>query len=73
MAHIDQVNCLSYADLITKHGANNNNMKTDPQNCMKLNAAPTPYFNGGLVKVMSSEVQETAVSRLLSAPTDSGG
>jgi len=51
MAHLDQVNCLTYSDLYTKDAGNTGNMNTDPQNCMKLNGAATPYFNGGLVKM----------------------
>lgn len=50
MAHLGQTNCLNYADLKAKHGNNQNAMDTDPQNCMKLNAA-SPYFNAGLVKM----------------------
>eukprot|EP01116_Phalansterium_solitarium_P022125 TRINITY_DN7192_c0_g1_i2.p2 TRINITY_DN7192_c0_g1~~TRINITY_DN7192_c0_g1_i2.p2 ORF type:complete len:621 (+),score=251.49 TRINITY_DN7192_c0_g1_i2:102-1964(+) len=51
MAHLDQVNCLTYDQLIAKNGAGNTNaIKQDPQNCMKLNAA-SPYFDGGLVKM----------------------
>lgn len=50
MAHLDQANCLSLADLRTKNNNNNNNVEQDTQNCMKLNAA-SPYFDGGLVKM----------------------
>jgi len=49
-AHQDQTDCLSYADLLTKHDGNQNNIDTDAQNCAKLNAA-SPYFDGGLIRM----------------------
>lgn len=51
MAFIGQQNCLSLDALNTKNGNNANNIDVDPQNCAKLNAAATPYFNGGLMQV----------------------
>jgi len=51
LATIGQTNCLTYAELVAKNGNNANAINTDKQNCAKLNAAPTPYFNGGLVKM----------------------
>jgi len=54
MSYLGQSNCLSYEDLKTKHGANNDNdINTDPQNCMKMNAA-NQYFDGGLVQMNST-------------------
>jgi len=49
MAMIDQVNCLNYSQLLANN--NNGNIDQDDQNCMKLNAAPTPRFSGPLVKM----------------------
>jgi len=46
-----QTNCKTYAQLMQ---ANNNNqaaVEQDIANCGKLNAAATPYFNGGLVQM----------------------
>jgi hypothetical protein len=48
MSQLDQEDCLSYGELMTKNNNNNNNVEQDVQNCMKLNAQPTPYFDGGL-------------------------
>jgi len=53
MAHLGQTNCLTYAQLLAKNGNNEDNVDQDTQNCAKLNAAPTPYFNGGLVKMQT--------------------
>jgi hypothetical protein len=49
-ANLDQSNCLTYEQLLEKHGAVNNNFEQDVQNCMKLNAAE-PYFDGGLIQM----------------------
>jgi len=46
----DPATCLSWDQLLAKNGQNENDAKQDPQNCMKLNAAPA-YFNGGLIKM----------------------
>jgi hypothetical protein len=51
MAHLDQENCLDYEQLKAKHansGNQANDIEEDVQNCMKLNAHKTPYFDGGL-------------------------
>jgi len=53
MSMLGQTGCLSYAALAAKNGNNQNSIDTDPQNCMKLNAAQ-PYFNGGLVRMNST-------------------
>jgi len=50
MSYLGQTDCLNYTQLLTKNNNNQNNVETDKQNCMKLNAAPN-YFNGGLVKM----------------------
>jgi len=50
-AWIDQVNCLSYAQVLAQDGNNANNAEEDPQNCAKLNAPGANYFNGGLHKM----------------------
>lgn len=46
MAHLMQQDCLSLEDLEAAGNEDQN-----PQNCFKLNAAPTPYFNGGLIRM----------------------
>jgi len=51
MAMLGQTNCLNYTQLMNKTGGNKNNAETDLQDCMKLNAAPTPYFDGGLIRM----------------------
>jgi len=51
MAQIGQVDCLNYTALLAKNNQNQGAVEQDSQNCMLLNAAPTPYFNGGLVKM----------------------
>jgi len=53
MAFLDQNpdDCLTYAQLLQKNNNNANNAKQDVQNCMKLNAAKTPYFDGGAIKM----------------------
>jgi len=48
MSYLGQTGCLTFAQLMSKNANNENNVETDPQNCMKLNAAPA-YFDGGLV------------------------
>jgi hypothetical protein len=50
MSQLGQTNCLSLADLQKKNNNNNNAIETDPQNCMKLNAA-SRYFDGGLIRM----------------------
>jgi len=49
-AYLDQTNCLTYEELLAKHGTVNNDFEQDVQNCMKLNAAE-PYFDGGLIQM----------------------
>jgi hypothetical protein len=51
MAQIDQENCLTYTDLLKKNANSKTAVIQDTQNCMLLNAAPTPRFSGGLVKM----------------------
>jgi len=50
MAYLGQTNCLTQAELLAKNNNNENTAKQDPQNCMKLNAAPR-YFNAGAVRM----------------------
>jgi hypothetical protein len=50
MAMLDQTDCLSYEELLAKNNNNENNVETDVQNCMKLNAA-SQYFDGGLIRM----------------------
>jgi len=45
--------CLNLTELLAKRG-NRDDAKRDIQNCMKLNNAPTPYFDAGLVKMRAS-------------------
>jgi hypothetical protein len=45
------VKCLTLAELLTKNNNNKANAERDIQNCMKLNNAPTPYFDGGLIQM----------------------
>ncbi len=54
MALIGQTNCLTVAQLLQQNGNNVNAVNQDPRNCAKLNAAKTPYFDGGLVKMNST-------------------
>jgi hypothetical protein len=51
MALLDQTGCLTYDQLLARNNNNENAAKQDKLNCMKLNAAPTGYFNGGLIKM----------------------
>jgi hypothetical protein len=51
MALLDQTGCLTYDQLLARNNNNANAAKQDKLNCMKLNAAPTGYFNGGLIKM----------------------
>jgi len=51
MAFIGQTNCPTIAELLEKNGNNQNQVNVDETNCAKLNAAKTPYFNGGLVRM----------------------
>eukprot|EP01080_Neovahlkampfia_damariscottae_P002149 gene2149-2015_t len=55
--------CLTYTELLAKNNNNNANAERDIQNCMKLNNAPTPYFDGGLVKMKASGTFKYASSR----------
>jgi hypothetical protein len=48
MALIDQKGCVPVATLIQQNG---NNIEQLDTNCAKLNAAATPYFDGGLVRM----------------------
>jgi hypothetical protein len=50
MAMLDQTDCLTYEELLTKDGGNEGTVKADVQNCMKLNAA-SEYFDGGLIQM----------------------
>ncbi len=53
MAFLDQnpANCLSYAALLAANNNNANSAEQDVRNCMKLNGAPTPYFDGGAIRM----------------------
>jgi len=51
MAMIGQVNCLNYSALMAENNNNQAAVDQDVRNCMVLNAAPTPHFDGGLVKM----------------------
>jgi hypothetical protein len=51
MALLDQTGCLTYQQLLARNNNDANAAKQDKLNCMKLNAAPTGYFNGGLIKM----------------------
>jgi len=46
--------CLNLTELLSKNQNNRDKAKKDIQNCMKLNNAPTPYFDAGLVKMRAS-------------------
>eukprot|EP00178_Gracilaria_changii_P006087 TRINITY_DN2042_c0_g1_i3.p1 TRINITY_DN2042_c0_g1~~TRINITY_DN2042_c0_g1_i3.p1 ORF type:complete len:657 (-),score=91.08 TRINITY_DN2042_c0_g1_i3:83-2053(-) len=52
-AYLDQdlSTCLNREELLQQNNGNNNEVEQDVQNCMKLNAAPTPYFNVGVVQM----------------------
>jgi len=49
-AMLNQIGCLNMTQLLANNGGNAGAVETDPQNCMKLNAA-SPYFDGGAVKM----------------------
>jgi len=53
MAFLDQdpSKCLDYKTLLQQNGNDANAAKQDRRNCMKLNAAPTPYFDGGAIRM----------------------
>jgi hypothetical protein len=51
MALIDQTGCVPVATLLAQNGNNLNNIEQLTTNCAKLNAASTPYFDGGLVQM----------------------
>lgn len=51
MALIDQKNCVPVATLLAQNGNNANTVNQLDTNCAKLNAAATPYFDGGLVRM----------------------
>lgn len=42
--------CSTFAELRARNNNNNDQIFKDSRNCMKLNAAATPYFDGGIVK-----------------------
>jgi len=46
--------CLTLTELLAKNNNNRDNADRDIQNCMKLNNAPTPYFDAGLVTMRAS-------------------
>jgi len=48
------IQCLNLTSLLTKTGGNRDNADLDPQNCMTLSNAPTPYFDAGLVQMRAS-------------------
>jgi len=54
MAYLGQTNCLTYEQLKTKTGGDQNQIEQDKQNCMKLNAAPA-YFDAGLMRMNFSQ------------------
>lgn len=47
--------CKSWDALLSQNGGNENNAEQDIQNCMKLNAAQTPYFDGGAIRMNTSD------------------
>lgn len=51
MALIDQKGCVPVATLLQQNNNNANTVNQLDTNCAKLNAAATPYFDGGLVKM----------------------
>eukprot|EP00002_Diphylleia_rotans_P005129 TRINITY_DN141_c0_g2_i1.p1 TRINITY_DN141_c0_g2~~TRINITY_DN141_c0_g2_i1.p1 ORF type:complete len:629 (-),score=109.63 TRINITY_DN141_c0_g2_i1:254-2140(-) len=68
MYKIGQENCLTLEQLINKHkdangNVNNDNLEADSQNCMKLNAAKTPYFDAGLIKMKNTGTHHYMSSR----------
>jgi hypothetical protein len=46
--------CLSWTELLNKNNNNKDEAEKDSQNCAKLNAAKTPYFNMEPVRLYSS-------------------
>merc|ERR1712232_21022 len=65
MAYIgqDMSTCLSNDELLQKNNGNQDDADADSQNCMKLNAAKTPYFDGGLVQMNNVGVFQYYSSR----------
>jgi hypothetical protein len=55
--------CMTYTELLAKNNNNKANAERDIQNCMKLNNAPTPYFDGGLVRMRASGTFKYTSSR----------
>jgi hypothetical protein len=53
MAYIDQVNCLSYEDLLAAEAASGTDPTQNVQNCMLLNQAG-PRFSGALVHMTNT-------------------
>lgn len=48
------VKCLNLTQLLAKRNNDRGETRRDIQNCMMLGNAPTPYFDGGLVKMRAS-------------------
>jgi hypothetical protein len=55
--------CLNREELLAQNNGNNNQAEQDVQNCMKLNAAPTPYFNGGVQRMTTENTFHFMSSR----------
>lgn len=55
--------CLNRDQLLEQNNGNNNQAEQDVRNCMKLNAAPTPYFNGGVHRMTSESTFHFMSSR----------
>lgn len=66
LAWIGQTKCLTQEELEEKREAqgDNNDQKEDYiENCGKLNGAPTPYFDGGLIKIKAQQTWNYICSR----------
>jgi len=51
--------CLNQTELLAENGDNKGDALTDPRNCMKLNAAPSPYFDGGAIRMNQTTGETT--------------
>jgi len=47
----DLATCLPWSQLLANNGNSATQANIDPRNCMKLNAAASPYFDGGAIRM----------------------
>jgi len=68
MAFINQdaSSCESQAELLANNNGNAESAEADVHNCMKLNAAPTPYFDGGVIQMNKYTGESTPIAYMSS-------